>query len=139
MDGKIEHWQIDSYYKGYWDASTNTPTITDATGEEQDWYRVSVGGTWNGIDFKKGDDVWYNGEVWEVRGGGSLIEPDKNFLFIQSIPSNTWTINHNLNKYPSVTVIDSAGTEVEGNVEHIDTNNTIIIFSGSFSGKAFIN
>jgi len=67
------------------------------------------------------------------------ITTDKNFLFIQNIPSNIWTINHNLNKYPSVTVIDSAGTEVEGTVEHVDINNILITFNGSFSGKAFIN
>ena len=64
---------------------------------------------------------------------------DKNFVFNQTIPSTTWNITHNLGKFPSVTIIDSANTEVEGDVIHIDENNIQLIFSASFSGKAIFN
>lgn len=39
---------------------------------------------------------------------------DKHFIFIQELPLNEWRVQHNLGKFPSVTVIDSAGTEVIG-------------------------
>lgn len=68
-----------------------------------------------------------------------VISEDKNYLHIQSVASDEWTINHNLNKYPSVSVIDSANNEVIGEVTHIDKNNLKIKFAGGFSGKATLN
>ena len=64
---------------------------------------------------------------------------DKNYLHIQNIASDVWEINHDLKKFPSVTVIDSAGSEVIGDIEYIDTDNVRIKFAGSFSGKATLN
>ena len=64
---------------------------------------------------------------------------DKNYLFIQNQVSDEWIINHNLNKYPSVTVIDSADNEVIGEVEYLDKNNLKIKFANGFSGKATLN
>lgn len=64
---------------------------------------------------------------------------DKTYLHIQSIPSAEWIINHNLNKYPAVSVIDSANNEVIGEIQYIDNNNIKIKFAGSFSGKAALN
>ena len=61
------------------------------------------------------------------------------FVFEQGLASDTWSIVHNLNRYPSVTIVDSANTEVEGDIQYIDKNNIIIKFSGPFSGKAFLN
>lgn len=56
-------------WKGTWDASTNSPTLVDGTGNAGDTYRVSVaadrdlgGGT---QAFKVGDLVIYNGSDWE--------------------------------------------------------------------------
>ena len=64
---------------------------------------------------------------------------DKNYLYFQDVASDLWEIKHNLDKFPSVTVIDSAGSEVIGEVEYIDLNNLKIKFAGSFSGKATLN
>ena len=72
---------------------------------------------------------------------GFSISDSFTFSYIhnQTGSSTTWTVNHNLNKYPSVSIVDSANTEVIGEVEHIDTNNLTIKFSEAFSGKAYIN
>ncbi len=64
---------------------------------------------------------------------------DKNFVYEQAIPSNTWSILHNLNKYPSVTVLDSARSEVQGEVVHNSINLITIVFNSSFSGTATLN
>ena len=62
-----------------------------------------------------------------------------NFVFEQAIAKDTWIIEHNLNKYPSVTVVDSANNVVIGSIEYIDENNIIINFNGAFKGKAYLN
>ena len=68
-----------------------------------------------------------------------LTTPDRFYTFTQSAASATWTIAHNLGKYPSVTVIDSANTIVYGNPTYTDENNLTINFSAPFSGKAYLN
>ena len=55
-------------YKGTWDASTNTPTLTSSVGNKGDYYVVSVAGTTNlnGItDWQIGDWAVFNGSVWQ--------------------------------------------------------------------------
>lgn len=48
-------------------------------------------------------------------------------------------VNHNLGKYPSVTVINSANDEVIGSVEYINLNTIEVTFIGSFSGRITCN
>lgn len=64
---------------------------------------------------------------------------DLHFSYTQGSASSTWVIVHSLGKFPSATIVDSAGTEVEGSINHIDVNNLVISFSSPFSGKAFLN
>lgn len=71
--------------------------------------------------------------------GDTTIIEDKTFVYEQTQPSNEWHIKHDLNKYPAVTVVDSAGTEVIGAVDYIDLNNVVLTFIGAFSGRAFFN
>lgn len=61
------------------------------------------------------------------------------FTHIQIAPSKIWSINHNLNKRPSVTIVDSAGSVVIGDVQYIDDNNIKITFSSAFSGNVYLN
>jgi hypothetical protein len=55
-------------YKGSWNASTNTPTITNGTGIAGNFYIVTTAGTTN-IDgtasWAIGDWVIFNGTIWE--------------------------------------------------------------------------
>lgn len=78
-------------------------------------------------------------EVTQVTQGLSGVGNDKSYVHTQSLASIQWTVNHNLGKYPSVTIVDSAGDEVEGNVNHIGLNQLVISFSAAFGGRAFIN
>jgi hypothetical protein len=57
----------------------------------------------------------------------------------QIVSSSTWSITHNLNKYPSVSIVDSSNAEVIGEVEHTNANSLTVKFSAPFSGKAFLN
>lgn len=64
---------------------------------------------------------------------------DKTFVYEQGIASDTWVIEHNLNKYPSVSLVDSAGTQFDADVEYNDENTCTVRMNGATTGKAFLN
>lgn len=64
---------------------------------------------------------------------------DKNYKYTQIQASKTWNIKHNLKKIPSVTIVDSGGNEVIGDVKHLSENELTISFSYKFSGSAILN
>lgn len=64
---------------------------------------------------------------------------DKHYTHTQAIASSTWNITHNLGKFPSVTIVDSAGDERDAEVKHINNNSLIIIFLSANSGKVYLN
>lgn len=57
----------------------------------------------------------------------------------QTVAEEEWTINHNMNKKPSVTIVDSANTYVIGEVEYLDSNSLRVSFKYAFKGKAYLN
>lgn len=64
---------------------------------------------------------------------------DKTFVFTQDTPANPWVIEHDLDKFPSVTMVLSTGQVGIADVAYIDENNLTITFSGDESGKAYLN
>ena len=64
---------------------------------------------------------------------------DKDYRHIQNSASSTWTITHNLNKFPNVVVFDSADNQAVGAITHVNKNQLTITFSASFSGTAYLN
>ena len=61
------------------------------------------------------------------------------YVFIQSTPSASWTINHGLEFIPNITVVDTAGSVVEGDYSYPDENTILATFSGEFAGKAYLS
>lgn len=61
------------------------------------------------------------------------------FVYPQNTPSNVWTINHNLNMYPTVVVLDSANSQCEGTITYNNANTLTITFTVAFSGIAYLN
>lgn len=61
------------------------------------------------------------------------------YIHHQTVASGVWTIEHDLDRYPSVTVVDSAGSVVIGDVQYINRNEIILTFQGAFSGTAYLN
>lgn len=89
-----------------------------------------------------------------IEGNGAMIsdkhyamayspkgQTDKNFVSnnISFTANSAETITHNLNKFPSVTTVDSAGSHVVGDIQHINTNSFTITFTASFTGKVYVN
>jgi hypothetical protein len=67
------------------------------------------------------------------------IDGDKHYAHDQAQAEAQWVIEHNLNKYPSVTITDSAGDQVEGEVRYNGLNSLTVSFSAPFAGKAYLN
>lgn len=64
---------------------------------------------------------------------------DVTYIHTQSVLSATWTVTHNLGKYPSVMVVDSGDTVLIPNVTYLDLNQVSISFGAATSGKAYLN
>jgi hypothetical protein len=81
------------------------------------------------------ENAFYDFAVFTLSSGLA----DKTFEFTQGVPATTWNIQHDLGKFPSITVIDTADTVVTGQYEYIDNNNVTLTFSAGFAGKAYLN
>lgn len=64
---------------------------------------------------------------------------DARIVYQQMTPAAQWDIAHGLGKYPSVMVVDSAGSVVIGNVRYLDENNVRLTFAAPFAGSAYLN
>lgn len=58
------------------------------------------------------------------------------FHWDQAVASNVWVIPHNLGFVPQVTVTDSTGRVVEGDVVHNSVNQVTVSFTAPFAGTA---
>ena len=54
-------------------------------------------------------------------------------------PQDTWIIQHNLGKYPSVITFSEDGEIIHGHVVYEDANSIRVTFSESIKGRALIN
>lgn len=120
IDGVTKNWII-------WDADTQAWKDTGICAEGSTDYR----------DMHNKPSI--NGVELDGDKTSAELGIDRTYIHDQSTASDTWTIQHNLGKYPSVTVVDSAGTICEGTVTYMDTNTIVCNFNGAFSGKAYLN
>ena len=68
-----------------------------------------------------------------------INQPIVAYHHTQSTASATWTITHNLGWYPNVTVQDSSGSVVEGEIAYNNSNTLTVTFTGAFSGDAYLS
>lgn len=64
---------------------------------------------------------------------------DANFLYTLDGSTNVYAIDHNLNKYPAVTIFDANNAEVETQIVFNSLNRATLTFSLPFTGKASFN
>ena len=91
------------------------------------------------LDYIGGNGTITDQKYYDVANFTLDSASDKHFAFTQNSASATWTIAHNLNKFPSVTVVLSSGKKGYGDVNYTDKNNLTISFAGAESGKAYMN
>ena len=61
------------------------------------------------------------------------------YVHIQSVPSAVWNITHGLGFTPNITVVDTAGTVVEGSYNYPNSSTVVLSFIGAFSGRAYLS
>jgi hypothetical protein len=61
------------------------------------------------------------------------------YVHIQEVASVTWNITHGLGFTPNITVVDTAGTVVEGSYNYPNSNTVVLTFIGAFSGRAYLS
>jgi hypothetical protein len=109
------HFTIDSYVQKTPDVYTLT--LTSLTGN-------------GNFDVNK----FYDFAVFTLSSAGAPT-----FVFTQGVPATTWNIQHNLGKFPSVSVVNNNDLLMNGEITYIDNNNITCNFSAAFAGKAYLN
>ena len=69
----------------------------------------------------------------------AYINSSNTFTFTQGSPATVWNVQHDLEKFPSVSVINNNNIVVYGQVEYINKNRLTITFSAALTGKAYLN
>ena len=90
---------------------------------------TNIGGNGNLTDL-----LYYDFAVFQLSS-----QQAPTFIFTQGVASAVWNVSHNLGKFPSISVVDTANTVVTGQYEYTDNNNVILTFSAGFAGKAYLN
>jgi hypothetical protein len=70
---------------------------------------------------------------------GEPVSLGGTYTHIQDIASSTWVINHNLEYYPNVEIVNSAGVSVIGDYQFINPNVVVATFADPFAGKAYLS
>lgn len=71
--------------------------------------------------------------------GFAYLNSDSMYIHVQGAPSTTWTINHGLYEYPSVTTVDSLGNVVVGDVTYVSNTTVTVDFGSNQVGYAYLN
>jgi hypothetical protein len=116
-------------YLGTWDASTNTPTLANGTGNAGDVYICSVAGTVNfgagPITFAAGDWVVYSGSIWQksinsnsvasVNGQTGAVVLYTDDISEDGSPVNLWFTNARARTAISLTTSGTSGAATYDN------------------------
>lgn len=124
-------------YKGVWNADTNTPTLTDGTGNNGDVYYVSVAGTQfsPAISFAEGDKVVYSGatgkyEKWDMTDAVSSVNGQTGAVSLDSDDisegsTNLYFTDERVDDRVNALLVEGAGIDLTYN----DGANTLTIAS----------
>ena len=74
-----------------------------------------------------------------VTSGDVVTISSQTYVYEQGIASDTWEIEHNLNKFPNVVLVDSAGTTFRAAVVYNSLNKCTVSMNGATTGKAYLN
>lgn len=80
-----------------------------------------------------------NGNITIVRSGNAVDITSSTHVFEIADAATVWHIVHNMQKWPSVTVVDSAGTVVDCEIAYLDYNTCEARMNAAFKGTAYLN
>ena len=74
-----------------------------------------------------------------LTGDGTRGSGDKSYIHVQGTPSKNWIIVHNMDKRPSVSVVDETGEPLIVFPKYPNNNTVILEMNATYSGKAYLN
>ena len=81
-----------------------------------------------------------NSDKWIAKPMSDVVSNgDKNYIYSQASPIKTWKINHQLQKYPSVMVLNTANEMVFCDVKYDSENMITLAFGEAEAGRAILN
>ncbi len=94
--------------------------------------------------------AYFPGAVWGNITGDITVQTDlwsylsslitqNNFVFDKQVAASVWVVVHNMGKFPSVSIVDTANDQVEGEVRYNSNNQLTITFTAPVAGKAYLN
>ena len=97
----------------------------------RDGVRGNPGDSWILVDPIRDKYEWF--DVTATSGGTATYVHD------QPVASSTWVINHNLLYFPNVSLVDSTGREIYGEVNWATVNQVIVTLTPAVAGKAYLS
>lgn len=98
----------------------------------QFWLNTTNQQLWQCVDINDGTYLWKN-----LSGSGMII--GDTYIHIQTFPWTEWNIDHNLGKYPSVTLVNDDNVVIEGKVKYDSESHITVTFTTPQSGRAYLN
>jgi len=92
-----------------------------------------------GITYLGGNGTIVNNTVYTIIHFDINDAGDTTYTHTQGVPSATWTVVHNLNKNPSITIVNTADEVVAGCAEYDSADQITLTFDAPFAGKAYLN
>lgn len=119
-------WSIQHLTKttAQWSGDTTTILLKGQLGvedTENTAFKLKIG---------NGTDIWNDLQY---------LSGDKNYIHIQNVSSNSWVVNHNLNKRCNVQILNNSYEEIIGDIKWIDNNTVNIYFNTNIIGFVYCN
>lgn len=105
---------------------------TSTTGFDGDIYIDTETGEYYG---PKAGGSWPASPLFSIAG---VVGPTQRHVHTQTVASSTWDIVHALGGRPSVTIVDTAGTVVTGEIAYNSDTSVTVSFTAPFSGYAYL-
>lgn len=80
-----------------------------------------------------------NGNIVVTRSGNIVDIKSSTYVYESGSAATTWRIVHNLHKWPTVTVVDSAGTIIDCEIVYLDYDTCEARMNAAFKGTAYLN
>jgi hypothetical protein len=103
-------------------------------GGEPNFYDISLTHTASNGSFEHNEDYFIS-----LLDYGTNVPGDKNAVVTLTPSNDVFVVNHNLNKLPSVSVINGSDEEVECQVDYDNLNQCTLTFNNQFTGRAIFN
>jgi len=138
--------ELFNYY--YIEQTTVNQTLAIPEPISKDFTRLITIENIGSVPFYIINEQLYPGNIcmfrWDGSKWDSFSTQSKYYLHTQTIASSTWIINHNLGRYPSVTIVDLLNKSISGDIIFNSQNTITITFKNNnlpynVSGKAALN